>query len=146
MTLVRTTPGWLYLAVVLNLYSRADAPPHAAGLGVRRVGDDRRMPTAERRGAAALGSWSAYAYLALLGDIESRPAIHVQGLLGNAAIEGFFRPLKAERVFLTLYTSHHWAKTDLFDYVRFYNHRRPHSTLGYLSPMDFERRNASSSS
>lgn len=78
MTLVRTTPGWLYLAVVLNLYSRADAPPHAAG-GVRRVGDDRRMPTAERRGAAALGSWSAYAYLALLGDIESRPAIHVQG-------------------------------------------------------------------
>jgi len=67
-------------------------------------------------------------------------------LLGNAAIEGFFRPLKTERVFLTLYTSHHWAKTDLFDYVRFYNHRRPHSTLGYLSPMEFERRNASSSS
>ncbi|AVN46608.1 hypothetical protein FA362_03010 [Pseudomonas aeruginosa] len=43
-------------------------------------------------------------------------------------------------------TIHHEAKTDLFDYIRFYNHRRRHSTLGYLSPMEFERRHASSNS
>ncbi|HBP1852684.1 TPA: transposase [Pseudomonas aeruginosa] len=63
----------------------------------------------------------------------------------NAAMESFFRSLKAERVYLTRYASYQEAKADLFDYIRFYNHRRRHSTLGYL-PMEFERRNTSSSS
>ncbi|WP_277398114.1 IS3 family transposase [Pseudomonas sp. MPFS] len=48
--------------------------------------------------------------------------------------------------YLTRYASYHEAKTDLFDYIRFYNHCRRHSTLGYLSPMEFERRYASSNS
>ncbi|BAQ80022.1 ISRSO8-transposase orfB protein [Pseudomonas sp. St29] len=61
-------------------------------------------------------------------------------------MESFFRSLKADRVYLTRYGSYQEAKTDLFDYIRFYNHRRRHSTLGYLSPMEFELRNASSSS
>lgn len=60
-------------------------------------------------------------------------------------MESFFRSLKAERVYLTRYASYQEAETDLFEYIRFYNHRRRHSTLGYLSPMEFERRNASSS-
>ncbi|EPO6699667.1 TPA: IS3 family transposase [Pseudomonas aeruginosa] len=60
-------------------------------------------------------------------------------------MESFFRSLKAERVYLTRYASYQEAKADLFDYIRFYNHRRRHSTLGYL-PMEFERRNTSSSS
>lgn len=46
-------------------------------------------------------------------------------------MESFFRSLKAERVYLTRYASYHDAKNDLFDYIRFYNHRRRHSTLGY---------------
>ena len=54
-------------------------------------------------------------------------------------MESFFRSLKAERVYLTRYASYQEAKSDLFDYIRFYNHRRRHSTLGYLSPMEFER-------
>lgn len=58
----------------------------------------------------------------------------------------FFRSLKAERVYLARYASYQEAKTDLLDYIRFYNHRRSHSMQGYLSPIEFERRNASSCS
>lgn len=61
-------------------------------------------------------------------------------------MESFFRSLKAERVYLTRYANYQEAKIDLLDYIRFYNHRRRHSTLGYLSPMELERRYASSSS
>ncbi|NQD92323.1 transposase [Pseudomonas sp. CrR25] len=64
----------------------------------------------------------------------------------NAATESFFRSLKAKRVYLTRYTNYQKAKIDLFNYIRFYNHRRRHLTLDYLRPMEFERRNASSSS
>lgn len=61
-------------------------------------------------------------------------------------MESFFRSLEAEWVYLTRYPSCQEAKTELFDYIRFYNHRLRQSTLGYLSPMECERRNASSSS
>lgn len=61
-------------------------------------------------------------------------------------MESFFRSLKAERVYLIRYANYQEAKTDLLDYIRFYNHRRCHSTLGYLSPMEFERQNMSTSS
>ncbi|CAH0146172.1 hypothetical protein SRABI70_00409 [Pseudomonas sp. Bi70] len=61
-------------------------------------------------------------------------------------MEIFFRSLKAERVYLARYASYQEAKTNLSDYIRFYNHRRCQSTLGYLSLMGFERRKASSNS
>ncbi|MBG0842139.1 IS3 family transposase [Ectopseudomonas toyotomiensis] len=59
-------------------------------------------------------------------------------------MESFFRSLKAKRVYLTRYACYQEAKTNLFDYIRFYNHRRRDPTLGYLSPMEFERGNTSS--
>ncbi|MDH0897695.1 integrase core domain-containing protein [Pseudomonas sp. GD03985] len=85
--------------------------------------------------------YCAYDYQALLrrhriAPSHSRP----KNCWDNAAMESFFRSLKAERVYLTRYASYQEAKNDL------YNHRRRHSTLGYLSPMEFERRKASSNS
>ncbi|QEY71704.1 transposase [Pseudomonas denitrificans (nom. rej.)] len=127
-----------------------DAPSDATGPGACCSGDGRCTPTAERRSAAALGSWQpiqycAYDYQALLRRHRIVPSHSRPGnCWDNAAMESFFRSLKAERVYLTRYASYHEAKTDLFDYIRFYNNRRRHSTLGYLSPMEFERRNASS--
>jgi len=57
----------------------------------------------------------------------------------NSAMESFFSSLKIERVNRRVYATRDEAKADVFDYVeRFYNPRRRHSTLGYLSPVEFE--------
>lgn len=58
----------------------------------------------------------------------------------NAAMESFFSSLKTERIGKKIYRSRAQAKADVFDYIEcFYNPTRRHSTLGYLSPIDFER-------
>ena len=58
----------------------------------------------------------------------------------NAAMESFFSSLKTERAARKTYRSRNQARADVFDYIeRFYNPTRRHSTLGYLSPMDFEK-------
>src|SRR5665213_983487 len=59
----------------------------------------------------------------------------------NAAMESFFSSLKTERVARTVYRTRDEAKADVFDYIeRFYNPKRRHSTVGYISPMQFEQR------
>ena len=58
----------------------------------------------------------------------------------NAAMESFFTSLKTERTARKVYRTREQAKADVFDYIeRFYNPKRRHSTLGYVSPMEFER-------
>lgn len=55
-------------------------------------------------------------------------------------MESFFSSLKIERIRRNVYRSRDQAKADVFDYIeRFYNPTRRHSTLGYVSPIDFER-------
>ena len=57
----------------------------------------------------------------------------------NAAMESFFSSLKTERTARKTYRTRDEARADVFDYIeRFYNPKRRHSTLGYLSPMEFE--------
>lgn len=59
----------------------------------------------------------------------------------NAAMESFFSSLKTERTAGKTYRSQDAARADVFDYIeRFYNPRRRHSTLGYLSPVAYEER------
>lgn len=58
----------------------------------------------------------------------------------NAAMESFFSSFKTERIGKKIYRTRAQAKADVFDYIEcFYNPNRRHSTLGYLSPIDFER-------
>jgi putative transposase len=58
----------------------------------------------------------------------------------NAAMESFFPSLKTERTARKVYRSRDQARADVFDYIeRFYNPKRRHSTIGYLSSMEFER-------
>lgn len=57
----------------------------------------------------------------------------------NAAMESFFSTLKTERLNRKIYRTRDHCRADVFDYIeRFYNPRRQHSTLGYVSPMQFE--------
>ena len=57
----------------------------------------------------------------------------------NAAMESFFSSLKTERAARKTYRTRDAAKADVFDYIeRFYNARRRHSTIGYLSPVEFK--------
>lgn len=155
MTYVRTAQGWLYLAVVLDLYSRAivgwamhhrmqQALVHAAlEMAVARRQPKEAVLLHSDRGS----QYCAYDYQALLRRHRIVPSHSRPGnCWDNAAMESFFRSLKAEWVYLTRYACYHEAKTGLFDYIRFYNHRRRHSTLGYLSPMEFEWRYPSSNS
>jgi hypothetical protein len=59
----------------------------------------------------------------------------------NAAMESFFSPLKTERTSRKSYRTRDEAKADVFDYIeRFYNPRRRYSTIGYVSPVEFEKR------
>ncbi len=59
----------------------------------------------------------------------------------NAAMESFFSSLKTERIVRKVYRTRNEAKADVFDYIeRFYNKIRRHSTIGYVSPVEFERK------
>ena len=59
----------------------------------------------------------------------------------NAAMESFFSSLKTERIGRKVYRTRDAARADVFDYIeRFYNTVRRHSTIGYLSPVEFERK------
>lgn len=59
---------------------------------------------------------------------------------GNSAMESFFSSLKTERTAKKVYRSREQARADVFDYIeRFYNPTRRHSTLGYVSPIEFEK-------
>ena len=58
----------------------------------------------------------------------------------NAAMESFFSSLKTERTARKMYRTRDEARADVFDYIeRFYNPKRRHSTIGHMSPMEFER-------
>lgn len=79
-------------------------------------------------------------FQALLAELGITCSMSRRGdVWDNSAMESFFSSLKTERVSRKVYRTRNEARADLFDYVeRFYNPRRRHSTLGFLSPADFE--------
>jgi putative transposase len=149
ITYIRTGRGWLYLAVVLDLYSRkvvgwAMAPNMAAELVCTAL----RMAIVLRKPAPGLimhtdrgSQYASQAHHDLLGRhgliaSMSRKA----NCWDNVVMERFFLNLKMEHVWQTEYANHGEAIADINQYiVGFYNTHRLHSTLGYLSPTDYEK-------
>ena len=152
ITYIRTQEGWLYLATVLDLFSRkvvgwAMAPAMPADLVCNAL----QMAISHRRPAAGLivhsdrGSQYASAqYQTLLAKHGFVCSMSGRGnCWDNAVAERFFLNLKMERVWQREYANHDEAKKDIAAYiVEFYNCERINSVLGNLSPTDYERKMA----
>lgn len=149
ITYIRTRSGWLYLAAVMDLFSRkmvgwAMAPSMPAELVCSAL----QMALAQRQPPPGLivhsdrgSQYASDAHRALLAQHHLRPSMSRKGnCWDNAVMERFFLNLKMERVWRRDYANHAEAVRDITDYiVGFYNNIRLHSTLAYLSPTAYER-------
>lgn len=147
-----TGEGWLYLAVVLDLYSRTVVGWSMSERITReRVIAALTMAIFRRRPAPGLilhsdrgSQYAALDYQALLDQHGFLCSMSKKGdCYDNAAMESFFHTLKVEQVHGVRYQTREEARADVFEYIEtYYNRKRRHSTLNYQSPWDFENRMA----
>lgn len=148
ITYVWTAEGWLYLAVVLDLYSRmAIAWAMGSRLTEALATEALTMALGRRQPSAGLLHHSdrGAQYAALLyRELLARHGITVSmsrraNCWDNAVVESFFHTLKTELVFHRRFATRAEAKQAIFEWLEvFYNRTRRHSTLGYRSPAEFE--------
>jgi transposase InsO family protein len=153
ITYIRTRSGWLYLAVVLDLYSRkivgwSMAPNMPAELvcSAMQLAIAQRQPPPGLIAHSDRGSqYASASYRALLARNDMQQSMSRKGnCWDNAVMERFFLSLKMERVWRRDYANHSEAIRDITEYiVGFYNNKRLHSKLGYLPPTVYERAMAS---
>lgn len=149
-TFIATRQGWLFLAVILDLYSRQVVGWAMGNRNTAQLVQDALVMALWRRGQVTglvlhsdQGStYNAGAYQQLLQAHQLQCSMSRKGeCLDNAVAESFFGTLKTELTNHEDYYTHAQAKQSLFEYIEvFYNRQRRHSTLGYLSPAEFERR------
>lgn len=151
ITYIPTTEGWLYLAGVLDLHSRrivgwAMSPSIDSALVLSALS----MATLHRQPPSGLlfhsdrgVQYAAASFRAALADAGFVASMSRRGnCYDNAAMESFWSTLKLELVYRRSFTSRRQARSEIFDYIEtFYNRRRRHTSLGGLSPADFERTN-----
>jgi transposase InsO family protein len=152
ITYIRTLSGWLYLAVVLDLYSRkvvgwAMAPnmPTELVCTALQIAIAQRLPPAGLIVHSDRGSqYASHEYRDLLAHHGFQGSMSRKGnCWDNAVMERFFLNLKMERVWRRQYANQTEAIRDVTDYmVNFYNSRRLHSSLGYLPPNRYEMKMA----
>jgi len=101
----------------------------------------RRKPAAGLLHHSGRGSrYACHDYQKLLSDWHMVPSMSRKGdCWDNAPTERFFRSLKSERLDYCRFTERATAKMEILDYITYYNANRLHSTLGYRSPMDYEK-------
>jgi putative transposase len=150
MTFIRTRAGFLYLAVLLDLYARRvvgwsmhDRPNLEVTLRALDMALEQRRPAAglvHHTDQAPL--YSAHEYRDRMQDHGLVASMSGRGnCYDNAVAESFFSTLKNELVHHCDFHTREAARTAIFDYIEiFYNRRRRHQTLGYLSPAQFEQR------
>ncbi len=148
-TYIWTAEGWLYVAAVIDLFSRRVVGWSMSDTMTAQLVTDALVMAIWRRGRpdALLHhsdqgrQYTSEQFQRLMVDNGVTCSMSRSGnVWDNAAMESFFSSLKTERIARKTYRSRNQARADVFDYIeRFYNPTRRHSTLGYLSPMDFEK-------
>ena len=151
ITYIATGEGWLYLAGILDLYSRKlvgwamsewiDTPLVLSALALAQR---QRQPAGPLLFHTDRGvQYAAADFRAALAHAGFQPSMSRRGnCYDNAAVESFWSTLKLELVYRTRFTSHRHAKSEIFDFVEvFYNRTRRHTSLGGLSPAQFELKN-----
>ncbi len=148
-TYIWTAERWLYVAAVIDLFSRRVVGWSMSDSMTAQLVTDALMMAIWRRGKpdallhhSDQGSqYTSEQFQRLMADNGVTCSMSRSGnCWDNAAMESFFSSLKTERIGKKVYRTRAQAKADVFDYIEcFYNPTRRHSTLGYLSPIDFER-------
>jgi len=149
ITYIPTDQGWLYLAAVVDLFSRRVVGwSMGSTMQGSLVKNALWMAIADRRPPAGLlhhsdrgSQYASFAYQSLLGDYQIVASMSRTGnCYDNAPMESFFGTLKCELVHDRQYHTRAEARQDIFEYIEvFYNRKRLHSSLGYLSPAQYEQ-------
>ena len=149
-TYIWTAEGRLYVAAVVDLFSRrvvgwamkaemtAQLVTDALNMAIWRRGKPDSLLHHSDQGS----QYTSQQFQRLMADHGITCSMSRSGnVWDNAAMESFFSSLKTERTARKVYRTRDDARADVFDYIeRFYNPRRRHSTLGYLSPVEFEEK------
>jgi putative transposase len=149
ITQLRTREGWLFLAVILDLYSRkvvgyatSHQPRTELALEALTMAHDGRKPPAGMIHHTDRGTqYSSDKYKQQIDRYEMKQSMSRPGKCGdNAVAESFFRTIKTESLYHIDFETREQARLAIFDYIEgFYNRTRMHSTLDYQSPDEYEK-------
>ena len=149
ITYLPTGEGWLYLAIVLALCSRAVVGWSMADhMRAELVNQALAMAICQRHPVAGLilhtdrgSQYGADSYQQLLTQHGIQPSMSRKGnCWDNAVAESFFHTLKTELIYLEDFDTREQAQTAVFEYIEvFYNRQRCHSANGYLAPLVYEQ-------
>jgi putative transposase len=147
ITYIATDEGWLYLAAVIDLFSRQvvgwSMQPH---MQASLVTDALRMAWFRRHPEPGLifhsdrgSQYCSALFQRALSSYGMRSSMSRKGdCWDNAPTESLWGSLKVGRLYGQRFATQREAMDEVIDWLTFYNHRRLHSTLGYISPMKFE--------
>jgi transposase InsO family protein len=148
---VPTDEGWLYLAGILDLYSRRlTGWAMSAHINTELILAAWGMALTHRQPPAGLlfhsdrgVQYASYDYRQALENAQAIASMSRKGnCFDNAAMESFWSTLKQELIYRRHFKTRDEARQAIFDFIEvFYNRRRLHSSLGYRSPIDFETQN-----
>lgn len=152
ITYINANSKWIYLAVVMDLYSRAivgwavdrhmteELPTRALDMAISRRDVPDGLIVHSDRGV----QYRSNEYIEKLTDYGCQISMSRKGnCWDNAPVESFFSRFKVECIYACNFKSFDQAKDEIFEYIEiFYNRKRKHSALGYVSPMQFEELNS----